>query len=128
MFIRFVSSEHDEDSHVSAGLFSAAFNLRCSLGLPQYELDALVELVDWFNVHLESPFTYLRPAKRHERAISWFKPTAGEHLARAWELIAILERNDVLIWPIKSTRTGYIYYEDDYQVLAEPFADLRLQL
>jgi hypothetical protein len=40
----------------------------------------------------------------------------------------VLERNDVLVWPIKAIRTGYVYYEDDYQVFAEPFTDLRLRL
>jgi hypothetical protein len=106
MFIRFVSGEIDEDSHVSAGLFCAASQLRWSDGLPDYEWDALTELRDWFNVYLDSPFDHLPRDRRYEEAISWFKPTAHEHLARAWDLVAILERNDVLIWTIKSPRTG----------------------
>ena len=128
MFIRFVSSEVDEDSHVSAGLFCAASQLRWAVGLPEYEFDALTELRDWFNVHLESPFDHLPRANRYERAVCWFKPTAHEHLARAWELIAILERNDVLIWTIRSRRTGYVHYEDEVQVFARPYDDVRLIL
>jgi len=49
MFIRFVSSEIDEDSHVSAGLFCAASELRWTDDLPQYDFDALSELRDWFD-------------------------------------------------------------------------------
>ena len=127
-FIRFVSGEIDERSHVAAGLFCAASALVRAYQLPWYEFEALAELRDWFAHYLDSPFDHLPEANHYQRAVCWFKPTAGEHLARAWELIAILERNDVRIWPIKSTRTGYVYYEDDYQVLAEPFADVRLQL
>src|SRR5688572_9578929 len=111
MFIRFVSAEIDERSHVTAGLFCAASQLRWSEGLPDYEFDALTELRDWFNAHLDSPFDHLPLERRYEQAICWFKPTAREHLERAWELVAVLERNDVLIWTIKSRRTGYVYYE-----------------
>ena len=126
MFIRFVSSDIDEGSHVSAGLFCAASQLRSVDGLPEYEFDALSDLRNWFNIHLESPFDHLPRTGRYERAICWFKPTAREHLARAWEMITILERNDVLIWTIRSRKTGYIYYEDEAQVFAKPFDDVRL--
>lgn len=128
MFIRFVSGEIDESSHVAAGLFCAAAELRWSDGLPDYEFDALVELRDWFNDNLKSPSDYLPTRDGYERAICWFKPTAHEHLARAWELVAILERNDILIWTIKSRKAGYIHYEDDAQVFAEPYYDVRLLL
>ena len=97
--------EIDERSHVTAGLFCAASQLRWSESLPDYEFDALTELKDWFNVHMDSPFDHLPRDRQYERAICWFKPTAREHLERAWELVAILERNDVLIWTVKSPRT-----------------------
>ena len=128
MFIRFVSGEVDERSHVAAGLFCAASELRWSDGLPEYEFEALAALRDWFNIHMESPIDHLPRDGRYEQAICWFKPTAREHLGRAWELIAILERNDVLIWTIKSLRTGYVHYEDETQVFAEPYNDVRLLL
>ena len=123
MFIRFFSGEVDERSHVPAGLFCAASALFEADDLPEHELEALFELQAWFNVHLKSPFDYLPSASRYNRAICWFKSTAQEHLARAWELIAVLERNDVLIWTIKSSKAGLIHYEDDAQVFAEPFHD-----
>ena len=61
----------------------------------------------------------------YDSAVCWFKPAAREHLARAWELVAILERNDVLVWAIKSPRVGYVYYEDDVQVFARPYDEVR---
>ncbi|MGI9167857.1 MAG: hypothetical protein ACR2G5_16010 [Pyrinomonadaceae bacterium] len=128
MFIRFVSSEIDEDSHVSAGLFCAASELRWTDDLPQYEFDALSELRDWFDIHLESPIHQLPRSCRYELAVCWFKPTAREHLVRAWEMVTILERNDVLIWTIKSRRTGHIYYEDEAQIFAVPSHDMRAGL
>ena len=128
MFIRFVGAEIDERSHVAAGLFCAASQLRWTDGLPDYEFDALTELRDWFNAHLDSPFDHLPRDGSYERAICWFKPTARSHLERVWELVAILERNDVLIWMIRSRRTGCVVYEDEAQVLAYPSADVRRRL
>lgn len=128
MFIRFISGRINEYSHVSAGLFYAASQLRCSDGLPDYEIAALEKVRKWFDIHLDSPFDYLPDHPRYGPAICWFKPTAREHLAKAWELVAILERNDILIWTIRSFRTGYVYYEDDVQVFARPYDDVRRRL
>jgi hypothetical protein len=36
-----------------------------------------------------------------------------------------MDGNGLLIWTIKAIRPGYIYYEDEAQVFAEPFADVR---
>ena len=41
-------------------------------------------------------------------------------------MICVLEMNDIYVRMLKKHRPGYIVYEDDYQVVAEPFADLRL--
>jgi hypothetical protein len=128
MYIRFYTGEIDERSHVPAGLFCAASYLRWSDSLPEHEFDALTELKCWFNEHLESPFDSLPRAKSYDRAICWFKSTAHEHLARAWELVEILERNDILIWTIKTHRVGYVHYEDRVQVFARPYDDVRLLL
>ena len=128
VFIRFVGGEIDEDSRVAAGLFCAASELCESGWLPEYEVDALAELRDWFNVHLKSPFDYLPEHPRYEHAICWFKSTAREHLVRAWELVTILERNDVFIWTVKVERPGRVHYEDEVQVFALPSPEVRLLL
>jgi hypothetical protein len=86
-----------------------------------------MDLLGWFNIYLRSPFEYqLRKSWRSRRAICWFKSSAHEHLARAHEMVALLEDNDVYIRTIKSEKIGYRLYEDDAQVLAQPFADMRL--
>ena len=128
MFIRFVSGQIDEYSHVLTGVFSAANELWEKDEVPEYELEALEDMQAWFNLNLWSPFDFLPHSEMYDRAICWFKPTAREHIARAWQLASILERNDVFIWVIKSPRTGYVYYEDEEQVFAEPFSDERFRL
>ena len=126
MFIRFASGEIDEDSHVSAGLFRAAYKLIREVWLPDYEYDALRELMDWFNKHLETPYDYrLEPAGLADRSVCWFRSSAHEHLRRAWEMVVILEERDIFMRMIKTEMPGYVLYEDEVQVLAHPNADIR---
>jgi hypothetical protein len=129
VFLRFVSGEINEDSHVSAGLFCAAFRLIDEGMLSDYEYAVVAELMGWFNVNLKGPFEFrLRSSWRAPGSICWFKCTANEHLARARELATILEGHDIFIRTIRCQRTGYILYEDEAQVLAQPFADMRFRL
>ena len=93
--------------------------------MPEYEREAILDVEGWFEVHLRCPFHYLPHDPRYDSAVCWFKSTAHEHLARAWELVEILERNNVLIWTIKSERVGYVHYEDSVQVFARPYNDVR---
>jgi len=58
--------------------------------------------------------------------VCWFKPSATNHIAKVREISFILEENGVLVRVLKTHKPGYIVYEDHYQVVAEPFADLRL--
>ena len=121
-----MSGEIDEDSRVSAGIFCAAFDLLDERVLGDDDFAALADLMAWFREHLNRPFNYrLKSGWRSARAVCWFKSSAHEHLAQAWKMAKILERNDVFIWVIKAARPGYVLYEDDAQILAEPFAEIR---
>ena len=124
MFIRFVCGEIDERSRRRAGLFCAVALLEDTY-IPKYELEAVEEIERWFERHLASPFEYLPQLAHYDAAVCWFKSSASEYLAKAWELVTILERNDILIWTIKSHCTGRVYYEDEVQVFAIPYHDAR---
>jgi hypothetical protein len=81
----------------------------------------------WFDENLERPvrFTAARTPfyRKKNRALSWFKDTAVEHLAHVRELVAILENHGIQVQTLKAKRVGYVVYEDEYQIVAEPFAD-----
>ncbi len=81
----------------------------------------------WFNKNLGKPtrFTASKPPfyRKKNKAICWFKHTASEHLARVRELAAILDNHGVPVRTLKAKRVGYVVYEDEYQIVAEPFAD-----
>jgi hypothetical protein len=58
--------------------------------------------------------------------VCWFKSSATQHIGRIHEMVYILEQHNVYVRVLKTDRPGYIVYEDEHQVVAEPFANLRL--
>jgi hypothetical protein len=129
VFIRFVGNEIDEDSRLSLGLFQAAYDLLEDGAITEYECAALNQLFKWFDENLKVPFDYrLRPRSKAERSFCWFRSTARAHLARAWEMVLILEARDIFITHVRCREVGHILYEDDVQVLAYPGVKLRKKL
>ena len=94
-----------------------------------YEEAQWKSLNDWFDKNLAKParFTASKPPyyRKKNRAISWFKDTAHEHIARIREMVAILENHGVAVRMLKTDRVGYVVYEDEDQIVAEAFADMR---
>jgi hypothetical protein len=128
-YIRFAVHKVDDDSGRGLGIFQAVYNLRDDGKLFPYEEAHLQELREWFNAHLEIPtrFTSAKPPfyRKKQRAISWFKDTAHDHLSKIREMVSILETHGVAVSMLKAERVGYVVYEDDYQIVAEPFSDLQ---
>jgi hypothetical protein len=127
MYVRFVVADIDEDSERELGIFHAVWKLRDEHRLRGDEEDQHDSISTWFNEHLQEPkrLTASKPPyyRKKKRAISWFKDTAHEHIARVRELVSILENNGVSVRMLKANRVGYIVYEDEFQIVAEPFAD-----
>jgi hypothetical protein len=118
-YVRFVVHRKDEDSHVEQGIFQAAA-LALEWGtITGPDADELNELRAWFGENLEKPTSFGR-ATLH-RGICWFKTGSVEHISRIWEMVQILERNGIYVRKIRTDRPGYMVYEDEWQIVAEPF-------
>jgi hypothetical protein len=93
MFLRFVVPEIDEDSGRELGIFQAIHKLRQSGALTHYEEQQDDVIGRWFDKNLKKPsrFTVAKPPfhNKKNRAISWFKDTAHEHVSRVRSLVAI---------------------------------------
>jgi hypothetical protein len=126
MYLRFVVADIDEDSGKELGVFQAVYNLRDGGNLYEHEEEHLALVRRWFNDNLEKPtrFTASKPPyyRKPKKAISWFKDSAVEHLAHIRDLVAILQNHGISVQMLKTDRVGYVVYEDDYQIVAEPFA------
>jgi hypothetical protein len=123
MFVRFVVSEKHERSDQERGIFSALYDPERRGDLASYELDWFRAGEAWFDEHLRRPARLAWSSRPNapERAITWLKASAEEHVSRMRELVALLEHRDITVREYRSERPGYIVYEDDYQVAAIPF-------
>jgi len=124
MYLRFAAhGARDRVTHQPRGLFQAGYRALHEATLPADELARLQATLTWFERRLACPKRFARSRKpgAESKALSWFKPTAREHIAQARELVELLRRAEVEI-VMSTTRTpGYIVYEDAHQVVAEPF-------
>jgi hypothetical protein len=125
MFIRFVINNYDPDSGKRQGLFQAMSDLESAGKLLPYEQQIYDEIYDWFRHNLKKPRSLSKSAKPHAKnvAISWFKDTAKEHIDKIRSLVTILNSHGIVTDMIRSERPGYVVYEDEYQVAAEPFKE-----
>lgn len=129
MFLRFVRKTKLAGTSARKGFFTAAYELRDTPSVDPGTFKQLEELLAWFRENLAIPGRFSRSKskgayrRKHTAAMSWFKATANEHIVRSYELADLLERQGYPIEVLKSQRPGYIVYEDEFQVVAEPFAD-----
>jgi hypothetical protein len=126
MFVRFVVAEIDDDSGYPVGVFQAIVKLRRRGALTFREEQQEKEIGKWFDKNLAKPtrFTTSKPPhyRKQSKAISWFKDTAHAHISQVRLLVAILERHGVSVRMLTTARVGYVAYEDEHQIVAEPFA------
>jgi YD repeat-containing protein len=66
---------------------------------------------------------FLAPVKIEQDSLAdtTFKQSATDHIHMARELAALLDAHDIRTEMLTTDRPGYVVYEDEYQVLAEPF-------
>jgi hypothetical protein len=118
-YIRFVIGLKDEDSHVEQGIFQAAAQALGWRDIRGVEAEELNRLQAWFSENLEKPASFGRDKLR--LGICWFKASATEHISRIREMANILERHGIYVKKIRTDRPGYVIYEDELQVVAEPY-------
>lgn len=125
MFVRFVIQENNEDSGRRQGVFHAIRNLRDDGLLEMHEKTFADELMGWFNANLKEPESFTRSSKPHAKnvAISWFKDTAHQHISRMHIIKHLLHEHGIVVLMLRTERPGYVVYEDEFQVVAEPFKE-----
>lgn len=127
MYVRFVTHQIDSDSGRRKGLFAAAKALRESGRLSEVDEARLNVAQGWFNENLPVPtrFSVSRRPHSQNQAISWFRDTATEAIDRIRDYAAVLEDYGIVVEMIRTTRPGFVVYEDDWQVAAYPFSETR---
>ena len=126
-YVRFVTAIVDEYSGRRQGLFQAAGDLEDGKELRADEVAELRAIRAWFNENLEKPLRFSRSRRpgASAKAISWFKSSAVEHVSRMHAICRTLEEHGIQTEMITTARPGYIVFEDEFQIAAEPFAETR---
>ena len=117
-YIRFAIVWKDKENHFERGVFHAvtqALERRDITGSNAVELN---DLLAWFGTHLQNPISEGRDKDR--RGVCWFKVTAAEHISRVQQMVRILQRNGISVMRIRTDKPGYVIYEDEWQLVAEP--------
>ena len=127
-YIRFVVTTGHRQSRVESGIFTVAHALRDNPDIDPEHCASLERELAWFDKHLASPDRFNRSRskghyRREPRGISWFRDTATECISRMHDLRRILESYGHSVQLIAEDRVGYVVYEDEFQVVAEPFTD-----
>jgi hypothetical protein len=118
-YIRFVVGPTHQEIHVEEGIFQAAARAIDWEMITGTDADELNVLRTWFNENLEKPASFGRG--KLSLGICWFKVAAFEHIARIWQMVRILERHGIYVKKIRTDKPGYVVYEDEWQLVAEPF-------
>ncbi len=118
-YIRFVIGRKDEDSHAELGIFQGAVQAVEERSVTGADAGELNELEKWFDKNLERPAAFGRG--QLPLGICWFKTAAAAHISKIWAMVTILERNGIYVKKIRTDRPGYVIYEDEWQLVAEPF-------
>ena len=126
MYLKFVVDEIDQDTSRELGVFHALEKLRNEGVFDKHEEETDEAVHRWFDKHLKKPdrLTAAKPPyyRKQNKAISWFKDTAADHLAHIRLLVQILENHGVSVKMLRTDRVGYVVYEDEIQIVAEPFS------
>ena len=124
-FIRFAVTTRDASSDQQQGVFTALYALEDARALLPHEEEWFQGIERWFDENLARPSRLAWSSRPNapERAISWFKLSATEHVSRMRELVALLEHKDIAVEEFRTDKPGYIVYEDAHQVAAIPFTN-----
>lgn len=117
-YIRFVVDRKDGESHAERGIFQAAAQALEWHDIAGSDADELKNLLWWFSEYLEKPTSLGRDKLR--RGICRFKDGSTEHISRIRKMVQILERNGIYVKKIRTNKPGYLIYEDEWQMVAEP--------
>jgi hypothetical protein len=93
--------------------------------LPPGEVATYDEIYKRFRHHLRTPLDLSSSSTPHGRnvALSGFKVTAHGHIQPMHVLASILQCHAIAVEILHTQGPGFVLFEDDHQVAAEPFRD-----
>jgi isopenicillin N synthase-like dioxygenase len=123
--VRFVVDIQDQRSTRRKGVFAALGVLKKHPDISTEDFRKYRELAEWFNQNLEMPNRFNRSTRPNvkPKALSWFKDSAKDYIAKTREVANLLEKYGIGVTMLKTKKPGYILYESENQIVAEPYND-----
>lgn len=121
-YIRFVCYRQVESQRQRIGLFQAFDDAREGSHAESWAIKEIGELSEWFRRRLSVPDQFQRGGwkGRGQPGLSWFKPTAHDHIRQMHRLKTALESCGVHVDILTTRDPGEIIWQDKHQVVAEP--------
>ena len=123
--IRFVTDERHPPYGHRTGIFASAYGVRRGQKLAPADHSELCEILAWFKENLPVPDRFAASRRPHgeETGISWIRTVAHDHLKKLRRMAELVQTTGTHVHELRTTRPGYILYEDHHQVVALPFSD-----
>lgn len=128
-FVRLVAPAWiHRESQAPIGVIGAAYEL-LRQDATSHELRRELEYwIEWFEENLPVPDRFNRTKskgwyRRETRGIAWLRTSAADHLAAMADLAACIAKCGHATAEVRSERVGYVIYQDEFQLIAEPFRD-----
>jgi hypothetical protein len=122
-YVRFVCFQQLAGGRSRLGLFQARDVAIDNPHSPDWALALMVETLEWFGDNLAAPTILRRGGRRSataQDALCWYKAEAAQHIARMHDFKNALEACGVHVEVLRTRDPGFILYEDDHQIAAEP--------
>lgn len=122
--MRFVTDQLDPETEQPMGIFGAAYQLLDDERTPDYSRTEIRTTLSWFKTNLPIPARFARSRRPHRKdnGVCWFKTNATECMRHVRYLVSLVSEQDVMVRELQTDNPGYIIYEDDSQVVAQPFS------
>ncbi len=129
-YIRFVLDTEHSDSGVAEGIMRVAYEIAENPMTSNEDQVNILALLRWFSDNLPTPTRFNKTTskgayRRATKGVSWFKASANEHIDKMGALAALVEGAGFQTQRVRSQRPGYVVYEDEIQIVAEPFREKR---
>ena len=124
MLLRFVIPDRDQRTGQQTGLMTVAYRLLRAGNLSHAEEEGLRSHMQWLEANLPIPSRFARKrnvSHKKTHGISWLRASAIDAVRYMHAVADIARRHDYPVEVVQTERAGYIVYEDEWQVVAEPF-------
>jgi len=121
-YIRFVCSQTIGRQRSRLGLFAAIDEAVESKDAPGWAVAEARSLNAWFSANLAVPKAFSTGGHKGfgQPGLSWFKPSAAEHIRRMHALKVALEQCGIHVEVLTTREPGLIVWQDRHQIVAEP--------